>query len=133
LVGTQRFDLIQAADLILWDEFWSNHRQLYESAINFINENTTIVAMGDPRQILPITKGGHRSTIEATFTSSPHWTRFRQFTLTKNMRLLSIFSNLGPDSSDIDRQRYETELEYAQLIQAIGEGESKGTILIYYI
>jgi hypothetical protein len=90
--------------------------------------------MGDPRQILPITKGGHRSTIEATFTSSPQWARFRQFTLTKNMRLLSIFANLGPDSSEIDRNQYEKELEYAKLIQAIGEGETDGKIsYIHYL
>jgi hypothetical protein len=120
-------DLLQAADLILWDEFWSNNKEIFESAINFINEGTTIVVMGDPRQILPIVQhGGHSATIEATFTSSRYWETFTQFSLTKNMRLLSMFQTINSSTPKEDRDKYYSEVQYANLIQKIGEGKTPG-------
>jgi hypothetical protein len=83
--------------------------------------------MGDGRQILPIVKGSHGDTIAATFTSSPVWPKFRQWTLTKNMRILSCIASLADDSSDEDRADVDAQVAYASAIQAIGEGR-KGRI-----
>jgi hypothetical protein len=83
--------------------------------------------MGDGRQILPIVKGSHGDTIAATFTSSPVWPQFRQWTLTKNMRILSCIASLTDESSDEDRTNVAAQVAYASEIQAIGEGR-KGKI-----
>lgn len=85
--------------------------------------------MGDGRQILPIVKGAAVDTIAATFTSSPLWPQFHQWTLTKNMRILSCLASLTEDSSEAERQHVQAQIDYAMTIQAIGEGDtSKLTI-----
>jgi hypothetical protein len=78
--------------------------------------------MGDGRQILPIVRGGAVDTIAATFTSSALWPRFHQWTLTKNMRILSCLASLTEDSSEDEKKQVQAQIDYAMTIQAIGEG-----------
>jgi hypothetical protein len=79
--------------------------------------------MGDGRQILPIVKGGsHGDTIAATITSSPVWPRFRQWTLTKNMRILGALAAITDDTSEEERKDIDAQIAYATAIQAVGEG-----------
>jgi hypothetical protein len=79
--------------------------------------------MGDGRQILPIVKGTNADTIAATFTSSALWPQFRQWTLTKNMRILSCLASLTADSTASERKDVKAQVDYARLIQDIGEGK----------
>jgi hypothetical protein len=90
--------------------------------------------MGDGRQILPIVKGGAVDTIAATFTSSPLWPQFHQWTLTKNMRILSCLASLTEDSSEAERERIQAQIDYAKIIQAIGEGNmGKNSYYIFVV
>jgi hypothetical protein len=82
--------------------------------------------MGDGRQILPIVRGGAVETIAATFTSSALWPQFHQWTLTKNMRILSCLASLTEDSSEDEKEQVQAQIDYAMTIQAIGEGKYMG-------
>ena len=124
LENTQRLELLQNCGLIIWDEFFSNHREILESLYTFLPESTIILCMGDGRQILPIVRGGAADTIAATFTSSPLWPQFRQWNLTKNMRILNSLASLTDDTSQAERERIQAEIDYAMIIQDIGEGNT---------
>ena len=58
--NVQREELLGAANVIIWDEFPSNHRHCFEAAYRALNglQGKVIVCMGDFRQIGPVVKGG---------------------------------------------------------------------------
>ena len=51
--NTKRFELLQAADVIVWDEFPSNHRELFEAVCRALNDlaGKVVVTFGDFAQI----------------------------------------------------------------------------------
>jgi hypothetical protein len=125
LENTDRLELLKECSLIIWDEFFSNHREIFESAYKFLPDSCVVLCMGDGRQILPIVKGGHSDTIAATFTSSPLWSQFHQWSLTKNMRILSCLASITQESTEAERKNVQAQVNYAQLIQDIGEGKER--------
>jgi hypothetical protein len=57
---TQRIDMLTNAKVIIWDEFVTNHKELYESArqiLNVHNPKLIWICTGDFHQCLPIVKG----------------------------------------------------------------------------
>ena len=58
--GSQRLELLQAANLIVWDEFPNNHRQSFEAVYRGMQgfQGRILVACGDFRQIPPVVPGG---------------------------------------------------------------------------
>jgi len=112
----ERLELLQHIKLIVWDEFPSNHREVFESVYKSLDyfKNKIIICMGDFRQIAPVVPGGNRDDIvNASIKASPHWTRFTKLFLTKNMRL---------DQQNMNPSEIEEQKRYGELILAIGEG-----------
>ena len=112
----ERLELLQHIKLIVWDEFPSNHREVFESVYKSLDyfKNKIIICMGDFRQIAPVVPGGNRDDkVNASIKASPHRTRFTKLFLTKNMRL---------DQQNMNPRELEEQKRYGELILAIGEG-----------
>ena len=106
----ERLQLLKEAKVIFWDEFVSNHREIFESVVQYLPDAIFVVA-GDFRQILPvIERGSVLDIIGATIMSSSYWPRFETLSLTKNMRLVN--------STDL------ANIRYSEALLAIGEGRS---------
>jgi hypothetical protein len=119
----RRLALLQETTLILWDEFLNNNKEIFDSLMKHLDrENVVFLCVGDPRQILPVVPGPVYKTIEACFTSSRWWPRFRVFTLHQNMRLTLARAQITADTTDEERELINQEIEYAATIKAIGEG-----------
>ena len=58
----KRLELLQAAAVIVWDEFPSNHRELFEAVYRALNNfnGKVCVAFGDLEQIAPVVPHGSR-------------------------------------------------------------------------
>ena len=112
-----RYEFLKATHLILWDEFPSCDREVFEAAYKALNsfEGKVIVTMGDMRQIAPVVKTGEKEDIiQHSIPSSPLWTSFHKRFLTRNMRLRSNQTEADPLSA--------AQEEYANMILAIGNG-----------
>ena len=118
LEGTDRLELLKETSVIIWDEFVSNNRTLFEAVqrdLLFHCPNLIFICAGDFRQILPVVKyGSEEDIIGACISSSLHWHYFRVLHLTTNMRL-----NAFPlEDAEIRRKQQF----YAESILALGEG-----------
>ena len=117
----QRLELLQATQLIIWDEFPSNHRNIFESVYQELNKfkDKVVLCMGDFRQIAPVISNGDRNDIvNASIKTSYLWTKFTVLNLSINMRLSHQSSN------ELDTQ---LQKQYADFILAIGEGNHLNT------
>ena len=111
----ERFELLQHAQVIIWDEFPSNHKIIFEDVYSTMNAfvGKVVICMGDFRQIAPvITNGSRQEIVNASIKSSSLWTKFTILQLNINMRLIQ-----NNDNSEEQRQ-------YGELLLAIGEGEN---------
>ena len=91
-----RKELLDASKVIVWDEFFSNHKELYESAYHSLQEfkGKVVICLGDIRQILPVVKYATISEqLNSCITTSPLWNKFQIMTLTTNMRLQNMLQN----------------------------------------
>jgi hypothetical protein len=123
LEDTQRLDLLKATHIIIWDEFVSNNKDIFEAVQRdlYMCSNLIFLCAGDFRQILPVIKGGsEEECINACISSSIYWPSFRILKLTINMRL----SISGLNENDVKEQR-----EYAESILAIGEGRDNEFVI----
>jgi hypothetical protein len=110
----ERIELLQHAQVIVWDEFPSNNKKIFESVYHIMNEfhGKVIICMGDFRQIAPvITNGDRQQIVNASIKSSSLWTKFTILHLTINMRLMQNQSNT------------EQQRRYGELLLAMGEGK----------
>ena len=89
LEGTERFLVLQNTTIVFWDEFVSNHRELFEATLKALHGMKIIfVAIGDFRQILPVIENGvPQDTINSCISSSSTWRLFTKLRLTINIRL----------------------------------------------
>jgi hypothetical protein len=137
MTNPQKLELIMAARVLIWDEMPCNHKQLYESAYRATNgfKGKILICMGDWRQIMPIIKYGTREEIvEACIKSSYLWHEFVVLTLTINMRLQRLHSELmallhekGPRYVNTEEYKekqvaLDHQISYGKMILAIGEG-----------
>jgi hypothetical protein len=129
LENTERLELLQQTDVIIWDEFVSNNKDIFESVQRSLNtfRNQIFICAGDFRQILPVVKkGSEQDCIAACISSSIYWPRFIIMKLCINMRLSLIRSDTNIPSPHFIRQT-----EYADSILAIGEGrDDKYSIIL---
>ena len=89
-----RLEYLREVDVILWDEFPSCDREVFEAAHRALNrfEGKVIITMGDMRQIAPVVvKGDKLDVIFHSIPSSPLWEDFTIKKLTINMRLQQNF------------------------------------------
>jgi len=79
LDDTQRLDLLKATHIIIWDEFVSNNKDIFEAVQRdlYMCSNLIFLCAGDFRQILPVIKGGsEEECINACISSSIYWPSF---------------------------------------------------------
>ena len=126
----KRYELLKATSVIVWDEFPSNHREIFEAAYRALNgyKDKVVICFGDFRQIAPVVKYGSRFQVaQASIISSYLWQHFEIRHLTKNMRLLGM--SIGADAGmNTDEETYfiNQQREYADMIVNIGNGTWKG-------
>ena len=129
LENTERFELLQQTDVIIWDEFVSNNKDIFESVQRSLSmcSKQIFVCAGDFRQILPVVKrGSETDCIAACISSSIYWPQFEIMKLSINMRLSLIGSH-----TNIYSPHYKRQKEYADSILAIGEGrDDKYSIIL---
>jgi PIF1-like helicase len=135
--GTQRYDLFMETALVIYDEFVSNHRMLWEAIRNspiFKNKNLVYVCGSDFRQILPVLKGNPlpEQVISATVSSSEYWKDFVIHKLTENMRLARLDASIDTSSSEEDRKWLERQKSYNDTICAVAEGRSSERVVFYF-
>ena len=130
-----RADLIQAAKVIIWDEFLSNHKDIYHAAHKATHgfQGKVLLCMGDFRQIMPVVPGGNRiEQVNSCIHSSGLWNQFVLLKLTINMRLQERISRCQAmmSSGQLSAEEYETEslnikcqICYGNLIVGVGEGK----------
>jgi hypothetical protein len=119
LDGTERLELLMQCTVIFWDEFVSNHRDLFEAVWRKLTavKQFVFICAGDFHQILPVVKRGLKSdVIDATISSSPLWDRFRILYLTENMRLSGLRRSLTATSSAVQILNCEKQERYASFL-----------------
>ena len=118
LEGTDRLQLLKEMSVIIWDEFLSNNRTLFEAVQRHLHlhcPNLIFICARDFRKILPVVKyGSEEDIIGACISCSSHWQYFFVMHLTINMRLNAFPLN------DIEILRKQQS--YAESILALGEG-----------
>jgi len=130
--NTKRLELLQAADVIVWDEFPSNHRELFEAVCRALNDlaGKVVVTFGDFAQIAPVVPHGSRlQIVQASIISSTKWQKFQIRELTKNMRLLGLHEN-DQNLTAEQTMFLRNQEAYGKMILAIGRGTWRAP---YYI
>jgi hypothetical protein len=118
--------MLENTSLIIWDEFFSNPREIFESVYDVLKDARVVfLCIGDLRQILPVVIGHITETLQATFTSSVLWPRFSVFKLTINMRLAAANAAITEDTTPERLAEIKSEIAYAETILAIGNGTSR--------
>lgn len=118
-----RRELLLAADVLYWDEVFSNDRELIEEVLRYMQINTKLVVVffGDTRQILPVIKGGRaQDIIKATLTSSLLWEEITVVHLIENKRLQ--YPRSPGMSDEIYNRHVSKQKQWGQALIMIGEG-----------
>jgi PIF1-like helicase len=116
----QRKELINHTKVIIWDEFFSNNRDLFEAAYEATDcfKGIVLICLNDCRQIGPVVQKGNRyDIVNASIISSHLWSKFTKFKLEINMRLT------GSNSHEMDEFTLKQK-KYAELILDIGNGKN---------
>jgi hypothetical protein len=119
---SERFKLLQAARVIVWDEFLSNNRHCLEAAARLLNnfEGKVLLCMGDCRQIGPVVREGDANQImQASMMASPLWGRFEIAVFKTNMRLFGMATAESVEA-------FEMRKNYAQMLLAVGNKTVNG-------
>jgi len=111
----QREELIQATDVIVWDEFIASSRDCLDAifAARSLNhlQGKVMLCAGDFKQILPVVKNASKlQVLEATMSKSPLWDRFEKFQLYGNMRLQTTGST----------EEKTKLIQYSKILQCVG-------------
>ena len=128
LENTERLELLQNTHVIIWDEFVSNNKDLFEAVQRELHmcKNLIFICAGDFRQILPVVKkGSEPECIAACISSSIYWPQFKILRLKINMRL-----SLNTFNVDLNAPNFIKQKEYADSILAIGEGRNHNHAII---
>ena len=112
-----RLELLMHTVVIFWDEFCSNHRELFEAVVHFFQmkgKTFLFVCAGDSNQIGPVVKFGlPQEIIAASILSSSLWPNFEIWTLTENMRVRQSLASINNDTPPEERQRAIRQQLYA--------------------
>jgi len=128
LKNSNRLQYLKEVDLILWDEFPSCDREVFEAAYRALDgfEHKVVVMMGDMRQIAPVVVNSEKQdVIDRSIPSSPLWPQMYKKILSKNMRLLHMESLLTEQSGPEERLAVQLQREFGDMILSIGNGTHK--------
>ena len=126
--NSKRLELLQATDVIVWDEFPSNHRELFEAVCRALDnlQGKVCVTFGDFEQIAPVVPHGSRlQIVQSSIVSSPLWCNFEIRELTKNMRLIGL-SEETQNLNLAQIQFLKNQEQYGKMILSIGRGTWRG-------
>jgi len=126
--GSEVSELLQKAELIIWDEAPMAHKFCFEALDRTLNDimrkenksnsvfgGKVIVSGGDFRQILHVIPRGNKSDIvHATINASYLWDQCQILTLTKNMRLLQ---------NGLQKSNARQIQEFSEWIVKLGDGK----------
>lgn len=122
----QRMEFYRECRVIFWDEFVSNHKQLFEAVIRQFELSKirlVFVCCGDFRQILPVVRNGNmQDTVAATISSSVYWEKFNILYLRQNMRLKALQKCITNETSEADKEDFYAQTRYNNSIMAIAGG-----------
>jgi hypothetical protein len=116
-------ELLNHAQVIVWDEFPSNNKIIFENVYHVLNKfhGKVVLCMGDFRQIAPVITNGDRSQIvNASIKSSRLWEKFIILNLSVNMRLMQ------------NQQNNEQQRRYGELLLAVGEGRTMTNLEMFF-
>ena len=117
-----RFELLMAADVIIWDEALNNHKHCFMSAYSQLNrfEGKVMLLMGDWRQIAPVVvKGRKEQVLQAHLCNANIFNeKFLQREFSKNLRLRAdqvaynkMLQDLGNYTFDSDEVMFEDSID----------------------
>ena len=110
----EKLELLQATNVIVWDEIFTNTRECLDAAARSLNDfvGKVIVLVGDIKQILGIpNEDSFESLTNSLVINSAIFKRATKHEFTINMRMLR-----AADFTESDRASYETFLKTAELI-----------------
>ena len=127
-MGSNLAELLQATELIFWDEISMQNRHDIEAVDRMLQDvrknpkpfgGIVTCFCGDFRQILPVIKGAESGRLaRATLRASYLWERIQVLRLTENMRLRN------PNLTDQGRADME---QFAQSLLDVGNGTASST------
>ena len=116
IYNPERVELINAADVLIFDEVFSNHKYCITAIMKTYKElkGKVVIFLMDRGQTSPVVKrGGRRETVNATIMNLPLWNTIERYTLNTNLRLLAM-QNADPTDQHFLRQQ-----KYAQALAEI--------------
>ena len=131
----ERLECLKATVVIFWDEFFSNHREIFESVVAFFKRHYKtflFVCSGDPNQIGPVVKNGLlEDVVAASMLSSPLWKQFEIWTLTENMRVKQSLAALNEYSTEEERLQAHRQQAFAESLECMAVNkDSINTVVI---
>ena len=109
--GSNVSELLQQAELVIWDECTMSHRKAFEAVDRSLRDvrgndslfgGVTFVVSGDFRQTLPVVKGGTAAEqVGASISKSDLWVHKQRYTLSTNMRALNTGDPAAGDFADL--------------------------------
>jgi hypothetical protein len=125
LDNTERLLLLNETLVIFWDEFISNHRNLFEAVQQKVKNKMVFVCTGDFSQILPVISNGTAEQImNSTILYSQYWNQFQKLHLNENMRILNLIHNLNTIQSVEDRNHTESQIRYNRTLENLSKNIS---------
>jgi len=113
MYNPQRAELINAADVLIFDEVFSNHKYCITAIMKTYGElrGKVVIFLMDRGQTSPVVKhGGRRETVNATIMHLPLWDSIERYSLNTNLRLLAMQNADPTDEHFLRQQRYAQAL-----------------------
>jgi len=113
IYNVQRAELINAADVLIIDEIFSNHKYCLTAIMKTYGnlKGKVVVFLMDRGQTSPVVKnGGRRETVNATIMKLDLWNTIERYTLNTNLRLLAMQANDPADPHFLRQQVYAQAL-----------------------
>ena len=108
----QRKELLQAADIFIWDEISSQSKRDFEAVYKAMHgfNNKVLILIGDKNQIAPVVlNGGRAQIINASIYTSANIERFTKVLFTTNLRLQGA---------------HQDEIQYSKMLLQLGTGST---------
>ena len=107
MYNPQRAEVINAADVLIFDEVFSNHKYNITAIMKTYNNlrGKVVLFLMDRGQTTPIVKhGGRKDCVNATIMKLPLWDTIERHTLNTNLRLLAM-ENADPNDPHFLHQK----------------------------
>ena len=112
----QKTDLINAADVLIIDEFFSSHKYVVKAILKSYNnlKGKILIVLMDRGQTPPVVKNGSRSdVVNSTILKLDLWATATKYSFSINLRLLFMSTN-NPNDEHYQRQKW-----YAKVLSEI--------------